>query len=147
MERLKPIFGFPGGKYNQRNDILGYFPENYNVYVEPFVGAGSLFFALEKEDLDKIVLNDKNKDLINFYKSLKKRDSFRCDLSPSKSRIDRLKNRGIENPFCDFLYLQKKSFGGQGQGSITINTAKDESNRGNGKEFKEKLTHRIQSDC
>ena len=37
-----------GGKHYSRNKILSYIPDNYDTYVEPFVGGGSVYLNLEK---------------------------------------------------------------------------------------------------
>jgi len=41
-----------------------YIPEKYNIYLEPFVGGGSLYFYLNP---NKAVINDIHTDLIDFY--------------------------------------------------------------------------------
>lgn len=61
-----PIIKWTGGKRRLLKEIKKYIPENYNDYYEPFFGGGALFFDLELKN-KKIVINDINKDLINFY--------------------------------------------------------------------------------
>lgn len=61
-----PIIKWTGGKRRLLKEIKKYIPEDYNDYYEPFFGGGALFFDLELKD-KKIVINDINKDLINFY--------------------------------------------------------------------------------
>lgn len=52
------------------NDLLKHLPpeDKINRYFEPFLGAGSLFFAT---DYNKCFLSDINKDLMNCYRSIK----------------------------------------------------------------------------
>ena len=45
---------------------------DHKIYVEPFVGSGAVYFAIEKRPNIKEVLNDKDKDLINAYKLVKR---------------------------------------------------------------------------
>ena len=44
-----------------------YFPNNYDKYIEPFIGGGSVYFYLKP---NKAVINDIHKELIDFYKSI-----------------------------------------------------------------------------
>ena len=61
-----PIIKWTGGKRRLLKEIKKYIPEDYNDYYEPFFGGGALFFDLELKN-KKTVINDVNKDLINFY--------------------------------------------------------------------------------
>lgn len=68
----KPInspFRYAGGKFYARKLILEHIPA-HQVYVEPFVGGGSIFFAKPKVETN--ILNDADKELINVYKVIKK---------------------------------------------------------------------------
>lgn len=65
MENIKPIIKWAGGKTQLLKELIPMLPKNYNTYYEPFIGGGSLFFALQPE---KAVINDYNIQLINLYK-------------------------------------------------------------------------------
>lgn len=67
---MKPFLRWAGGKQNLIKDLLKYLPptEKVNSYFEPFLGAGSLFFAT---DYKKCFLSDINKDLMNCYRAIK----------------------------------------------------------------------------
>ncbi len=56
-----------GGKEQELVHILPNMPENYNRYLEPFVGGGAVYLSIENKD---IVINDKSDELINLYKML-----------------------------------------------------------------------------
>lgn len=57
-----------GGKRALLKDLDKYFPEKFNDYYEPFLGAGSVFFYIkQKYKPKKCFLSDINKDLINTY--------------------------------------------------------------------------------
>jgi DNA adenine methylase len=62
---LLPILKWPGSKRWFVKYLNEYLPENYNTYIEPFFGGGSVFFALEPK---KAVLSDINKELITTYR-------------------------------------------------------------------------------
>jgi DNA adenine methylase len=68
---MKPFIGRIGGKFFLRKTIIKYIPNNYTTYIEPFVGAGSIFFYLKHNDNIKEVINDLDEDLIRVYNALK----------------------------------------------------------------------------
>jgi len=57
-----------GGKQLMARHILPNIPE-HKVYIETFCGGAAIFFAKEKSELE--VLNDTNRELINFYEVVK----------------------------------------------------------------------------
>jgi DNA adenine methylase len=66
--KLLPFLKWPGGKrwlVSLHSDI---FPHNYNNYIEPFLGAGSVYFYLKPA---RAVLGDLNGDLITAYLGIK----------------------------------------------------------------------------
>ena len=62
-----------GGKGNLVRRLLKFVPE-HDAYLEPFFGAGSLFFAKEPVKIE--VINDIDKDLMNFYAVLRDEEKF-----------------------------------------------------------------------
>jgi len=66
---LKPFFCRIGNKTPMMKQILPRVPTGYTTYVEPFVGSGSVFLSLPK--VNKEVINDLDKPLINAWKLLK----------------------------------------------------------------------------
>jgi len=54
-----------GGKQKLSSIIIPRLP-THRLYAEPFVGGGAIFFNKEKSAVE--VLNDTNRELINFYK-------------------------------------------------------------------------------
>jgi len=63
-----------GGKSLIAKQIINKFPINYNTYVEPFFGAGNVFFRIPNEKREKInVINDLDKDIYIIMKELQKR--------------------------------------------------------------------------
>lgn len=64
---MKPPFTYYGGKQTLADDIVMLLPE-HKSYCEPFVGGAAVFWAKEKSSIE--IINDTNKSLINFYRSL-----------------------------------------------------------------------------
>ena len=72
----KGIVARVGGKSRlQQRIVNNYFPQNYEdlIYIEPFVGGGSIFFY--KNNSKKDIINDLDKNLISVYKGFKKYDA------------------------------------------------------------------------
>lgn len=63
MKKLRPLLKWPGGKEKELKHILPLLPKFENYY-EPFVGGGSVYTAINAEN---IFINDKSTDLISFY--------------------------------------------------------------------------------
>lgn len=64
-----------GGKSRLAKEIIGMFPDtkDYDTYVEPFVGAGNIFFRTVKDDNIQDIINDKDEKVILVMKALKDR--------------------------------------------------------------------------
>ena len=65
---MKTFIKWQGNKSKHVNKLNKYIPEEFDTYIEPFIGSGALFLSLEP---DKWIINDLNKDLINIWKSIK----------------------------------------------------------------------------
>ena len=75
---IKNLLVWTGGKSRLIPEIEKRIPKDINVqydtYVEPFVGGGSVFFhIIENYSFKNIYLNDKNSDLINLYLAFKEK--------------------------------------------------------------------------
>jgi DNA adenine methylase len=80
--KLRPFFCRIGSKRDIADYVMKYFPdeEDYDTYVEPFIGGGAIYW--KKEPSKREVINDLDRDLIAGYRLLKRirtRD-FRRDL-------------------------------------------------------------------
>jgi len=67
-EKIKPPIKWAGGKTQLLSQLRPLFPEGFNLYLEPFVGGGAVFFDLQP---NRAVLIDSNFELINFYQVVK----------------------------------------------------------------------------
>lgn len=74
FNKSKPFLKWAGGKGQLLDKFEKYFPEQFNNYLEPFLGGGAVFFHLfstERLFGKKITLIDSNLDLINCYRVIK----------------------------------------------------------------------------
>lgn len=69
-EPIVPFIRWAGGKQKIINKLLSFLPADIQKrnYKEPFLGAGSLFFAIQPENA---LLSDANEHLINCYRYIK----------------------------------------------------------------------------
>lgn len=81
----------------------------HRVYVEPFVGAGHVYWAKEPSEVE--VINDLDPELMKWYQDLKKRSRFSCDMTPNKEKFYRIREKPRPLKFCDYLHLLKFSYG------------------------------------
>ena len=65
--QAKPILKWAGGKTQMLGDLLPKVPASYGRYIEPFIGGGAMFFALNPNDA---VIADSNPELINMYRQV-----------------------------------------------------------------------------
>lgn len=76
---MRPPFCRIGSKRDIADKLIALFPE-HEIYVEPFIGSGAVYWR--KTPSKKEVINDLDSELINNYKLLKstKSRNFRTDL-------------------------------------------------------------------
>jgi DNA adenine methylase len=67
-----PVISREGGKFRLYKKVIESFPDDYTdmIYVEPFVGGGSVFF--NTEETKKKVINDLDTQVISAYREVKK---------------------------------------------------------------------------
>lgn len=65
---MKTPISYYGGKQSLSTLILGLVPE-HRIYCEPFFGGGAVFFAKQPSEVE--IINDTNRELINFYEVVK----------------------------------------------------------------------------
>jgi DNA adenine methylase len=65
---MKTFLKWQGNKSKHLKHIIKYIPDEYNKYIEPFIGSGAVFLKLEP---NKWIINDLNTDLINIWNTVK----------------------------------------------------------------------------
>ncbi len=101
-----------GGKQDEIKFIEKYIP-NFDTYIEPFIGGGSLFFHLNP---NKAIIGDTHKELINFYKSIRNGEgeeifSYMENNTNNEETYYRIRDYE-ENSSKRFFYLRKTCYRG-----------------------------------
>lgn len=126
----RPFVKWAGGKQGLAARIAGGFPAAFDVYYEPFLGGGSVFFTLAPK---RAVLSDDNGWLMDTYQAV--RDDWKSvakvlDALPN-SRSDFLRIRAMRpeqlslaERAAHFIYLNKTCFRGlfrvNGRGDFNV---------------------------
>lgn len=65
---MRPIIKYRGGKSKEIPEFLRFIPNDYERYIEPFLGGGAVYFELEPEHA---IINDINGRLVEFYREVR----------------------------------------------------------------------------
>lgn len=86
---FKPVIKWSGSKRSQATKIKSYFPETFNYYYEPFIGGGSMLYAINPS---KSICGDICEPLIELWKEIRDNPE---ELAHNYSiRWSRLQNEG-----------------------------------------------------
>lgn len=102
---LAPLVKWPGGKEKELKYILPNLPECFDRYIEPFVGGGSVFMAV---DAPRLLVNDLSSDLMTLYKNISENNSTfysYCEgIDSSLAQSDRFfaDNRALVDYYLDY---------------------------------------------
>jgi len=69
-ETVLPLFRWSGGKRSEIDLFRQFYPENFSTYVEPFFGAGAVFFDLQFAGNN--IISDIHPESINYLKEIQK---------------------------------------------------------------------------
>ena len=67
LQPPKPFLKWAGGKTQILTELISKAPKSYANYIEPFIGGGAMFFALQPTSG---VISDSNPELINLYQCI-----------------------------------------------------------------------------
>lgn len=124
--KLKPFIKWAGGKTQLLDIILQSIPREFHYYYEPFLGGGSVVFALQPE---VACISDLNRDLINCYIAIKREpqelidrindlDKFNTDREFYLKIRQKYNEIILGNEICNiekasyFIWLNKHCFNG-----------------------------------
>jgi DNA adenine methylase len=113
------MFSRVGGKSKLKNYIISKFPK-HKIYVEPFVGGGSVFFS--KEPVNINIINDKDIEIYNMYRDMKAvgEKMINKNFIPNRDKFNKLLKQTKFNSKADRLYrnlyISMNSFSGNRKG-------------------------------
>lgn len=79
-ETMKPFVKWPGGKSEELSIINAAVPNDIENYIEPFLGGGACFLALDINTYHKAYVNDLSDELIELYLMIREQNAvfYRC---------------------------------------------------------------------
>lgn len=110
---MRAPFARVGGKFILGKKIASRIPLDYNYYIEPFFGAGTVFFKLKKQGTE--VINDIDTTVYTIINALKEdAEKFNNELRRhcNKENFDRAEGK---TDACSLLERIKFSYGGNGK--------------------------------
>ena len=117
--KVKTCLRYPGGKFYGYKHIEPYLNVQHVNYIEPFVGGASIY--LGKTQAKNNWINDKDKELINFYQVISNENSLNKFLHlieneiVNKERYSQVLNMSVKNELeraFKYFYLNRTSFSG-----------------------------------
>jgi len=115
---VRPLLKWAGGKTQLLPQIAKAVPEQFNNYIEPFIGGGAVFFNLRPESA---VISDTNAELISMYKAVATNpDTVARELGPMRSsetffyeiRSLKFEDLSVEAAAARTIYLNRACFNG-----------------------------------
>ena len=113
-----------GGKSNMTDILKGYFPKEFDVYVEGFGGGASLLFSKQPNGVE--IYNDLGENVYSLFKVLSDKEMFtrlkeRLDLTYYSAQLReefkeliKRDDISIEDRAYYFIYINRTSFNGIG---------------------------------
>jgi DNA adenine methylase len=122
MTKPSTFFCRVGSKKPIREAIIRQSPKEWNTFVEPFVGSGAIYFAMNDPD-KKAVINDLDKELMAGYKQIKNGVSGNIEkfnklsLSQMNSFVNKTPTNEMDR-LAKRLYMSCSTFGTTGRGKL-----------------------------
>jgi len=107
---IVPLLKWAGGKRQLRSELTCRLPEHWGTYYEPFIGGGALLVELANTGrLGNAVAGDKNPELINLYRVVKKNpEGLIAALTDAKFRNDDESFRQLKTEFNTLIGTRKR---------------------------------------
>jgi DNA adenine methylase len=105
---MKAPIGRYGGKHRIKAQIIDLFPENYNIFVEPLVGAGNIFYSTPKVEIE--VINDLDIDMYILHSELQKNSKYINDNIEREMTREKFNLSKEKNDVLSIIYKYKSSF-------------------------------------
>lgn len=112
----RPFLKWAGGKQWFARVVSELLPPSYDSYFEPFLGGGSVFFAIQP---NTAYLSDANSELIQTYDALRKYPDSVIDhlsrLKYDRKVFNEMRQRKPRTPWTHaarFIYLNRTAFNG-----------------------------------
>jgi DNA adenine methylase len=117
------IFCRIGNKKKIKDKILNLIPNDFNLYVEPFVGSGAIFLNVDLEN-KKSVINDLDKNIVQGHSAIKSGVTLDPKTFIFKDTQNNIYNKSVSSTNDKFLksvITACGTFGAKGVGKLYLN--------------------------
>jgi len=87
-QKLRTFLVRIGAKTRLRKLIYQYMPDDFDIYIEPYLGGGAIFLGYSFKPNQKIILNDLDENLISAWRLMK---------NPPEGDIQQYNSRDLDN--------------------------------------------------
>jgi len=109
-----------GKKTKIKNKIISKIPDDFDLYIEPFIGSGAIFLNLNLEN-KKSVINDLDKIIIQGHNAIKSGVSLEPKtfiFSGDQNTFIKKTHTNINDKFLNSVIITCGTFGSKGTGKI-----------------------------
>jgi DNA adenine methylase len=133
------MFARVGGKSKIKDYIISIMPK-HKIYVEPFIGGGSVFFSKNPAEVN--IINDKDIEIYNMYRDMKTdgEKMINRDFMPNRDKFNKLLKKKKFDSIADRLYrnlyITINSFASNRRGFVGEKEVEVKKNTNVGKKYK-----------
>jgi DNA adenine methylase len=110
---MKAPIGRTGGKSRLKNQLIELFPKDYDTFVEPFVGAGNIFYSTPR--VANEIINDLDTDMYIVHTGLQQDAKYINDNITREFSKIKFEESKKKNDVLNVIYKYKASFLSQGK--------------------------------
>jgi len=122
-QKLRTFLVRIGAKTRLRKLIYQYMPDDFDIYIEPYLGGGAIFLGYSFKPNQKIILNDMDTKLISMWKLLQKGvdgdiEKYKTTNIKKLTKLRDTKSKKDLDILVSFIINSSSTYGSTGVGKI-----------------------------